>query len=182
MHNRPWTPDENAKLKQAVDCSKGPNGLPDWAAIEKIVGKPQKQCADHYYRIKAFKWSAETAKGIWSAEDDLKLKQAVENNKRPDGQPDWLTIAEQFFGKSYAQCINRYYRIHCRPWTADENRKLEQAVQTNQDLYGCPNWGAVAELVGRTDKQCSDQFKIIQALKWSTDTKAGETLTLNCNP
>ena len=61
--------------------------LDNWTTVaERFGGRTVKQCEDHY------NYSKDAKKGKWSAEEDLKLRQAIERFRHPDGRPDWTSI------------------------------------------------------------------------------------------
>ena len=95
----------------------------------------------------------------WSAYD-REIKQVIARNKH------------LFFPRRSLQACDTNRR-----WDAEENRILEQAVQSNMLLSGRPNWEAVAKRVhGRTAQQCSGHYHYLQtrdcptkASRWSAE-------------
>jgi hypothetical protein len=100
-------------------------------------------------------------KGIWTADEVIKLKYAVQTH----GGKNWGAIAALVPGRTRRQCWDRWQfvldsniegaRGRAGKWTADEVSKLKGAVQT----HGGKNWGAIAALVpGRTRSQCTARW------------------------
>jgi hypothetical protein len=104
------------------------------------------------------------ATGSWTLEEDAKLSSAVANTRKKswgkEFRIDWVTIAALFPGRTINQSKHKWYdvldpsidRANGRKgdsWTADEDSKLKDAVQT----HGGKNWAAITALVaGRTKK------------------------------
>jgi hypothetical protein len=154
-----WTPDEDSKLKDAVQS----HGGEDWDAISALVpGRTRSQC---YYR-----WSAvldlnidqATGRaGKWAEDEDSKLKDALQTH----GGKNWVVIAALVPGRTISQCRNRWHnglnpsidRANGRTgkWAEDEDSKLKDAVQT----HGGKDWDAISALVlGRTKSQCCNRW------------------------
>jgi uncharacterized protein (DUF2237 family) len=100
--------------------------------------------------------------GKWAANEDNQLKGAVP----AQGFKDWETIASLVPGRTHKQCHNRWRdtldpsidptTARMGQWTADENKKLRDAVPT----HGAKNWERIAALVpGRTHKQCRNRWR-----------------------
>jgi myb proto-oncogene protein len=103
-----------------------------------------------------------TREGRWTAVEDSKLQYAVQTH----GDKDWVAISAQVPGRTKGQCWQRWHDVLdpniCRAsrrrgeWTAFEDRKLKDAVQTQQ---GDKDWVAISVLVpGRTRKQCCERW------------------------
>jgi hypothetical protein len=101
----------------------------------------------------------------WTANEDAKLASAVANTlKKKCGKKyttDWDAVAVLVPDRTRNQCSDRWkYILDCGidrangrkgKWTAVEDSKLQDAVQT----HGAKNWVAIAELVpGRASNQC----------------------------
>jgi myb proto-oncogene protein len=99
--------------------------------------------------------------GKWTAGEDSKLEDAVQTH----GGKHWGTIAALVPGRTKIQC-NRRWKDALDPsidrtdectgkWTAVEDSKLKDAVQTHDGK----NWGLIAALVpGRTKHQCNNRW------------------------
>jgi hypothetical protein len=99
--------------------------------------------------------------GKWAADEDSKLKDAVITH----GGKNWALIATLVSGRTKKQCYSRWkdflgpsidWTTRRRGnWTAVEDRKLTDAVQT----HGGKNWCAISALVpGRTRSQCQNRW------------------------
>jgi hypothetical protein len=91
--------------------------------------------------------------GKWSEDEDIKLKEAVETH----GGKNWDAITALVPGRTMIQCSRRWHNVlnsNIDPtttlagsWTADEDKKLKDAVQ----LHGGKGWVTIPALVpGRT--------------------------------
>jgi hypothetical protein len=98
----------------------------------------------------------------WTLEEDAKLKYAVQLH----GGKNWGSIAALVPGRTRKLCSSRWKDIsnsnidrvivRAGKWTADEDSKLNDAVQT----HGDKNWDAIAVLVtGRTGVQCRHRWR-----------------------
>jgi hypothetical protein len=107
------------------------------------------------------------ATGHWRQEEDAKLSNAVKNAfKKKYGQEyrtDWASVAAHVPGRTRSQCWSRWKealdpnidRVSTGKWTADEDSKLKEAVQT----HGGKNWDKIAKLVpGRAQIQCRSRW------------------------
>jgi hypothetical protein len=131
-----WTEqDEDIKLKDSVQT----HGDNDWAAVAGLVpGRTRKQC---YYRWKSTldpSIDPTTARaGKWAAAEDTKLKDAVQTH----GGNNWTDISALIPGRTKLQCGSRWHDTlnpsialtarRTGTWTADEDNKLKDAVQTH---------------------------------------------------
>jgi hypothetical protein len=101
-----WTPDEDAKLKDAVQIHDGKN----WDAIARLVpGRTINQCGKRWHSALDPSLSLTSArKGKWTSDEDDKLKDAV----RMHGvRKDWAVIAAALVpGRTKVQCHNRWNR------------------------------------------------------------------------
>jgi hypothetical protein len=101
----------------------------------------------------------------WTADEDKKLEDAVQAH----GGKNWKGIAALVPGRTNQQCRHRWglrsaaltttvkeQATKGASWTADEDKKLEDAVQA----HGGKNWKGIAALVpGRTNTQCRHRWK-----------------------
>jgi hypothetical protein len=169
-----WTAVEDSKLKNAVQTHGGKN----WEPIAALVpGRTKQQCSRRWYdaldpRIDGINGRT----GQWAEDEDIKLKNAVQTH----GGNNWSAIAALVPGRTKTQCRRRWHdaldpRIdgtngRTGQWTAEENLKLKDAVQT----HGGKNWGATATLVpGRTKTQCRTRWQ--KVLKANIDRASGPT-------
>jgi myb proto-oncogene protein len=154
-----WTPDEVSKLKDAVQT----HGDKNWGAIAALVpGRTLKQCNS--------RWKAVLDPGIdrangrtgsWTEDEDIMLKDAVHTHGK-----NWGAISALVPGRTNIQCRCRWRdaldpsidRANGRMgrWTAVEDSKLKDAVQT----HGGKNWVAISAMVpGRTNSQCRCRWR-----------------------
>jgi myb proto-oncogene protein len=162
-----WTLEEDANLTSAVaNTSKkkwGKEYKTDWAAVAALVlGRTSDQC---YHRWDNFLDSsidqANERTGKWTEDEDSKLMGAVQTY----GGKNWNKIAELVPGRTKSQCCSRWKDVldpsigrangRTSNWTAVEDSKLKDAVQT----HGGKKWGAISALVpGRTKMQCKNRW------------------------
>jgi uncharacterized protein (DUF2237 family) len=127
--------------------------------------------------------------GKWTKDEDSKLKDAVRMHGGKNwiaisalipGGKNWGAISALVPGRARCQCKNRWHnaldpsidRASGRKgkWTAVEDSKLKDAVQT----HGGKNWIAISALVpGRTKRQC--EYRWQDALDPSIDQANGRT-------
>jgi hypothetical protein len=106
---------------------------------------------------------------LWTLEEDAKLNSAVTNTSKKkwgkEYKTNWDAVAVLVPSRTKSQCRERWHRVldsnvdpttaRAGKWTADEDSKLKDAVQTHSGK----NWGAIAALVpGRTKVQCRDRW------------------------
>jgi hypothetical protein len=157
-----WSPDENIKLKDAVQTHGGNN----WGVIAALVpSRTTQQCQDRWRNALDPNINPTTTRaGKWSEDEDIKLKDAVQTH----GGKNWKEVAALVQSRTNSQCRKRWHdaldlnidRVSGRTgkWTAVENIKLKDAVQT----HGGENWETIAALVpGRTKLQCSSRWQTI---------------------
>jgi myb proto-oncogene protein len=99
--------------------------------------------------------------GKWTADEDSKLKDAVQRH----GGKDWAEISALVPGRVESQCRHRWRNVldpiivrangRTGKWAEDEDSKLKDAVQR----HGGKDWDAFTALVpGRTRKQCCNRW------------------------
>jgi myb proto-oncogene protein len=154
-----WTPEEDDKLKDAVQMHNGKN----WFSIATLVpGRTKKECRDRWHGAlnPSVDWTP-GRKGEWTPDEDEKLKDAVQMQ----GGKNWEAIARLVPDRTKVQCRNRWHsalnpRIHrttgrTGKWAPDEDAKLKDAAQ----MHNGKNWHAIARLVpGRTKIQCCKRW------------------------
>jgi hypothetical protein len=160
-HMDKWTPDEDNKLKDAVQIHNGKN----WFAIETLVpGRTKKQCRRRWRDALAPRIHRATArKGRWTPDEDAKLKNAVQMHNGMN----WAAIAALVPGRTKDQCRTRWHTylnpsidwtrgVRANKWTSDEDDKLQDAVH----MHVCKDWNRIAALVpGRTKLQCCNRWR-----------------------
>jgi hypothetical protein len=107
--------------------------------------------------------------GSWTIEEDAKLTRAIANTSKmkwgKEYKTNWITISELIPGRTNIQCYNRWHNFldpsidrangRTGKWTAVEDSKLKDAVQTHVG----ENWETIAVLVpGRTKIQCRTRW------------------------
>jgi hypothetical protein len=155
-----WAEDEDRKLKDAVQT----HGSKNWIAISALVsGRTKKQCCNRWHNVLEPSIGRATgSEGKWTEDEDRKLKDAVQTH----GGKNWIAISALVSGRTKKQCCNRWRRgldpsidqateLKGVCWTAVEDNKLKNAVQTHCGK----NWAAIAALFpGRTKGQCSHRW------------------------
>ncbi|XP_016835354.1 snRNA-activating protein complex subunit 4 isoform X2 [Cricetulus griseus] len=92
-----WTPEEDAKLLQAV----AKYGAQDWFKIrEEVPGRSDAQCRDRYIRRLHFSLK----KGRWNAKEEQQLIQLIEKY----GVGHWARIASELPHRSGSQCLSKW--------------------------------------------------------------------------
>jgi myb proto-oncogene protein len=119
----------------------------------------------------------------WTLEEDAKLTRAVTNTSKKkwgkEYKTDWAAAAALIPGRTSKQCWNRWHTLDPSidrasgrkgKWSAIEDSKLKDAVQT----HGDKDWGTISALVpGRTRNQCNQRW--YYAMKPSIAPAAGRT-------
>ncbi|XP_069871160.1 snRNA-activating protein complex subunit 4 isoform X2 [Dipodomys merriami] len=92
-----WTPEEDAKLLQAV----AKYGEQDWFKIrEEVPGRSDAQCRDRYLRRLHFSLK----KGRWNAKEEEQLIELIEKY----GVGHWAKIASELPHRSGSQCLSKW--------------------------------------------------------------------------
>jgi hypothetical protein len=110
---RTWTSEEDAELTSAVtNTSKkkyGKEYKTDWPAVAALVpGRKRKQCSNRWNNVlKPNIDKANGRRGKWAADEDKKLKGAVQMH----GGKNWGAISALVPGRSEKQCCSRWKRV-----------------------------------------------------------------------
>lgn len=94
--------------------------------------------------------------GKWSIEEDVLLRQAVEDNMAKN----WKKISKSLPGRTDVQCLHRWQKVLKPglikgPWTPEEDAKVVELVKK----FGQKKWSLIArELKGRLGKQCRERW------------------------
>jgi hypothetical protein len=154
-----WSEDEDIKLKDALQT----HGSKNWVAITALFpGRGKKDCQNRWHSF--VDPSIDRTPGgsaTWTEDEDEKLKDAVQTH----GGKNWGAIAALVPGRTTSQCLTRWKDFldpsidganeRTGRWTADEDIKLKDSVQT----HGGKNWSAIAALVpGRAQSQCHNRW------------------------
>ncbi|XP_045145222.1 snRNA-activating protein complex subunit 4 isoform X2 [Echinops telfairi] len=92
-----WTPEEDAKLLQAV----AKHGEHDWFKIrEEVPGRSDAQCRDRYLRRLRFN----LRKGRWNPKEEEKLLELIEKH----GVGHWAKIAAELPHRTGSQCLSKW--------------------------------------------------------------------------
>jgi len=96
--SRPWSNDEDEKLKTAVE-ENGPN---NWGAVASYVGngRTRSQCSQRWNRV----INPKISKANWTPEEEKKLLESVESY----GVKAWTRVAAEFGNRSDVQCRFKY--------------------------------------------------------------------------
>jgi hypothetical protein len=154
-----WTADEDKKLSDAMPA----HGDKDWVEISaQVPGRTRVQCYNRWQDTLVSTIDPAAARtGKWTADEDNQLMGAVPAH----GDKDWVAIAAKVPGRRKRQCRKRWHhaldpsirRATARAgrWTADEDKKLRDAVPAQ----GYKDWVAIAAKVpGRTRQQCCKRW------------------------
>jgi hypothetical protein len=98
-----WTPDEDTKLKDAVQT----HGGKDWVAMSVLVpGRTKVQCYnrrnDAFVDPNIVRWNGRT--NNWTPDEDTKLKDAVQTHD----DKNWVAMSALVPGRTKVQCYNRW--------------------------------------------------------------------------
>ncbi|CAA7054845.1 unnamed protein product [Microthlaspi erraticum] len=143
---REWTAEEDDELRDAI----GLFGEKNWQPVANLLkGRTGTQCSNRW--MKSIHPTIER-KGVWSSEEDKRLKVAV----TLFGGKKWYKIAEFVPGRTKSQCRERWKccldpNLKNGRWTEEEDVKLSEAVKE----HGHGKWSNVAsDLPCRTGNQC----------------------------
>ncbi|KAJ3717755.1 hypothetical protein C8R42DRAFT_610869 [Lentinula raphanica] len=123
---RPWSPEEDDLLRAAVLKEEPGNPNPSkWFAISTHVpGRTNKDCRKRWFA----RMAADIVRGVWSAEEDAKLLNAVEKYGTK-----WSLVATMVHTRNSDQCAKRWTdtldpTIDRSGWTSEQDRMLLDAV------------------------------------------------------
>jgi hypothetical protein len=166
--NRNWSPEEDAKLTEAV-TERGS----DWVRVAVLVpGRTNGQCRHRWVDS----LEPDINKGKWTVEEDAALIGAVKQ-----GGKDWARVAALVLGRTNRQCRQRWDHsfnpdtntLKYKAWTVEQDAKLTEAVTE----FG-NDWVRVAALVpGRTNIKRRQRWvdsldPIINTGKWTVEEDA----------
>jgi myb proto-oncogene protein len=142
------------------------HGDKDWVAISALVpGRTRKQCYSRWQNDLGRRIGGVSGRtGKWTEDEDSNLKNVVQTH----GAKAWAEIAALVPGRTTKQCRCRWKDAlnpsiggasgRTGKWTAVEDSKLKDAVQT----HGDKGWSAISALIlGRTEKQCNNRWNYV---------------------
>ncbi|KIL68331.1 hypothetical protein M378DRAFT_101176 [Amanita muscaria Koide BX008] len=153
-------------LSQPSPCEEAISEELDWTAVAERVSaahgnartadecriKWEEQSSNNTTRQRNIPRSAH----VWSAESDLRLREAVDRY----GYDNWLIVAKTVSENATAsQCEGRFFRmvdpsIKKGLWTQEEDARLRKAVEAHGN-----SWIDVASTMsGRTNNQCRERW------------------------
>ena len=117
----PWTPEEDQKLKEAVDAY----GCNNWGAVVALVGngRTRSQCAQRWNRV----IDPRISKANWTAEEEEKLLRVVEKY----GTKQWTRVAAEMGNRCDVQCRFKYKFIMDKKKKPDDMQMTLGSIDTS---------------------------------------------------
>nr|KAF6434514.1 small nuclear RNA activating complex polypeptide 4 [Molossus molossus] len=113
-----WTPEEDAKLLQAV----AKYGEQDWFKIrEEVPGRSDAQCRDRYLR----RLHCSLKKGRWNPKEEEKLIELIEKH----GVGHWERIASELPHRTGSQCLSKWKVMVRRQGRGRRRRRRLRSVR-----------------------------------------------------
>ncbi|KAI1373461.1 hypothetical protein F4677DRAFT_428958 [Hypoxylon crocopeplum] len=167
-----WTADQDSILVSAVARVSTESSDINWHHVASYLpGRTNKDCRKRWH----YKLAHNFRKGPWSAEEDQRLRDAVQKH-----DTKWNKVSAEVGTRNGDQCWKRWNdsldpSIDHSPWNANEDTVLLQAVETMGR-----NWSDIVNryLAGRTALAAKNRFSLLHRRIESTQTatKAGENV------
>ncbi|KDQ54875.1 hypothetical protein JAAARDRAFT_37988 [Jaapia argillacea MUCL 33604] len=163
---RPWTPQEDDLLKQAVAIH-GEND--NWKTVALFVpGRTNKACRKRWRHSLC----PTVKKSAWTQEEDNLLLQLYGKHSTK-----WSLIARQIPGRTDDACSKRYREaldpsLKKDEWTAEEDLSL---TQLHERLGG--KWGLIGQELNRSGLGCRNRWRLLSRKKSQTHPCVNEFST-----
>lgn len=173
-----WTLFDDEKLSQAVELYTDPSRLKrkriDWDAVSNYMdgSRTPKQCYSRWTTTAMHSLDGRKM-GAWDSEDDAKLMEEVEKQKRNNNMKvSWQAVSKNVnLQRNRKQCMARYNNVlqfqTCNTkkvgcWDAAEDTKLIEAVEMfrGKGRKNGVSWRDVVEQLNntRSQKQCKKRW------------------------
>ena len=173
-----WTLQEDKKLAKAVELYTDPTRLKrkriDWEAVSKYMEETRtsKQCYSRWTTTAMHNLDGRKV-GPWDSEDDAKLIEEVERQKRENNMKvSWQAVSDNVnLMRNRKQCMARYNNVlqfnsnstkKVGAWDASEDTKLIEAVEMfrGKGRKNGISWGDVVKQMNytRSQKQCKKRW------------------------
>eukprot|EP00924_Labyrinthula_sp_SR-Ha-C_P001608 maker-scaffold_18-snap-gene-3.2-mRNA-1 protein AED:0.00 eAED:0.00 QI:342/1/1/1/1/1/2/96/400 len=157
-----WSQEQDDALRIAVKKWDGRN----WKAIAELVpGRDHVQCLQRWKKV----LRPGLVKGHWSAEEDKKLLELIQDEK----MHSWAMVASQITGRTAKQCRERWSlnldpSINRSPWKPEEDELL---LRLFESMGG--KWSEIkTHFNGRTENAVKTRYKSLaraKAREWTQD-------------
>ncbi|KAK2879436.1 hypothetical protein FQN49_000871 [Arthroderma sp. PD_2] len=133
-----WIEEEDSILRQEVEFQQIEGGVISWNTIAaKLPGRSNKDCRKRWHKI-----GSHIKKGVWTAEEDIQLQEAVGLLGLK-----WTQVSERVGTRNSDQCAKRWAyalnpSVSHAPWTEEQDESLLRAVHE----FG-RNWSKIGSAV-----------------------------------
>ncbi|KAM8886957.1 snRNA-activating protein complex subunit 4 isoform 2-T2 [Spinachia spinachia] len=153
LKNGPWTPDEDALLRELVDKMRIGNFIPYTQMSYFMEGRDPAQLIYRWNQV----LDPSLKRGFWTKEEDQLLLNAVSRF----GERDWWKIRFEVPGRTDSGCRDRYYdclKAETKRGPFDQQEK--ELLQLLVEKHGVGRWAKIAaEIPHRNDAQCLREWK-----------------------